>query len=176
MKRRILDTNVIINAHAVNSPQTSEACIRLCQHLLFQCTADQFQIVIDVGPHGSDILREYQSNLHYYGGSYGEIFVQWLINNLPDEKHVFQVPLTRNHEDEYEEFPRDSDLAKFDPSDRKFIALGAAHYMYEEETAPIVQSADYKWQAFVVAFARYHVEIEFLCDMRDGEDNGKEQP
>lgn len=168
MNRRILDTNVIVNAHATKSPQTSESCISQCQHLLVRCMADHFQIVIDVGKHGSDVLREYQNNLPYYGGSYGELFIRWLLNNITDKKHVFEVPLTRQDaDDEYEEFPDDPDLVDFDPRDRKFVALGVAHYMYEDEIAPIVQSADYKWRDFVVAFRKHYVHVDFLCDEKN---------
>jgi hypothetical protein len=169
MTRKILDTNVIIQADGSQSPQTAAQCIELCRRLLFQCTTDNFQIVIDAGPHGSDILAEYQNKLSYYGGSYGEMFVRWLLNNLGDEKHVFQVPLTRTEEDTYQEFPDDPDLRKFDPRDRKWIAAGAAHYLYEGKIAPIVQSADVKWRAFVATFAKYHVQVDFLCESADSD-------
>lgn len=165
MTRKILDTNVIIHAHETKSPQTSDVCKELCIHLLFRCMAEDFQIVIDTGKHGSDVLREYQNNLRYYGGSYGELFLRWLINNITDEKHVFEVPLVQGlHEDEYEEFPKDSGLDDFDPRDRKFVALAVAHYLYEEQIAPIVQSADTKWNKFTPVFSKYHVEIDFICE------------
>ncbi len=166
MKRKILDTNVIINASGNKSPQTKEACVEICLKLLFQFMAGYsgLKIVIDTGSHGSDILEEYQKQFKYYEGTYGAIFIQWLLNNIMNDQYVIQIPITRIDEDAYEEFPKDTELKKFDPRDRKFIAVAIAHYQYEDQTAPIVQSADMKWKDFMSAFAKHNVEIEFICD------------
>lgn len=162
MKRKILDTNVLIHADGNRSPQTPAACIEKCRFLLFTCITSSFQIVIDVGAHGSDVLAEYRANLS--DGGYMDVFMRWLLNHLADERYVLNIPLTRRDTNDYEEFPNDPALNKFDPKDRKWIALAVAHYQYEDETAPVAQSADMKWREFVEAFSRHHVEIEFLCD------------
>lgn len=164
MKRKILDTNVIINASGDKSPQTEEACSEQCRLLLFQCTTGNCQIVIDNGEHGSHILTEYRKQFEYYEGTYGEMFVRWILSNIMNEQYVIQVPITPLSEDEYQEFPKDRDLKDFDPRDRKFIAVAVAHYQYEDKIVPIVQSADMKWKIFVSAFAKHNVEIEFICD------------
>ena len=167
MKPKILDTNVIINASGNKSPQTKEMCIKTCLELLFQFMAGYsgLKIVIDTGSHGSDILEEYQKQFKYYEGTYGAIFIQWLLNNIMNDQYVIQIPIARIDENEYEEFPKDRDLKGFDPSDRKFIAVAVAYYQYEDQIVPIVQSAEMeKWKEFVSAFAEHNVEIEFICD------------
>lgn len=166
MKRKILDTNVIISAigDSDKSPQITVTCIEQCRLLLFQCTTGNLQIVIDSGEHGSHILDEYRQQFRYYEGTYGEMFVRWILNNIMNEQYIMQIPITYLGNDEYQEFPEDHDLHGFDPRDRKFIALAVAHHQYEAQIAPIVQSADMKWKNFVSTFAQYHVEIEFICD------------
>jgi hypothetical protein len=56
-------------------------------------------------------------------------------------------------------FPDDPDLAQFDPSDRKFVAVAAAH----PERPPILQAADSKWLAWEKPLRRHDITVEFLC-------------
>lgn len=173
MKRKILDTNVIISASGDRSSQITEACIDRCRLLLFECTTGNLQIVIDCGEHGSHILHEYRQQFRYYEGTYGKMFVRWILHNTMNEQYIIQIPITYLDGDEYREFPKDRDLEGFDPKDRKFIAVAIAHYQYEDQIAPIVQSADMKWSKFVSAFAKHHVEVEFICPSTNLENSFK---
>jgi hypothetical protein len=47
----------------------------------------------------------------------------------------------------------------YDPSDRKFLAVAAAH----KERPPILQALDSKWWGWQAALATIGVKIHFLC-------------
>lgn len=49
---------------------------------------------------------------------------------------------------EYDEFPRDEQLTKFDRADHKWVAVALAHNRAYGETAPIAQAVDPKWRDF----------------------------
>ncbi len=57
------------------------------------------------------------------------------------------------------EFPTDLRLAKFDPSDRKFVATILA----SGEQAPIINAADTDWWDFRDALSDHGITVEFLC-------------
>ncbi|MGV2437291.1 MAG UNVERIFIED_CONTAM: PIN domain-containing protein [Anaerolineae bacterium] len=162
--RYILDTNVIVNAQGDRSPQTATACIEKCQYLLYRCLAGEFNLVLDVGQHGSDVLAEYQQQFHHYQGGYGEVFIRWLLNQL-GQPQIIEIPITKTDQHTYEEFPHeDARLRTFDPSDRKWIALAVAHFQYFDASAPIMQSADLKWKDYQIAFLAHHVDVQFMCE------------
>jgi hypothetical protein len=56
-------------------------------------------------------------------------------------------------------FPPDEALAKFDPSDRKFVAVSCAH----EQRPPILQATDSKWWGLREALVACGVTVHFLC-------------
>ena len=56
-------------------------------------------------------------------------------------------------------FPDDARLAKFDPSDRKFVAVAAAH----PQKPPILQATDSKWLNWEKPLRRHGITVEFLC-------------
>ena len=72
------------------------------------------------------------------------------------------VPITPvdGSENEFEEFPDDPALNDFDPDDRKFIAVAAAH----PERPPILQAVDSQWWDFRNALSRNGVIVEFICE------------
>jgi hypothetical protein len=64
-----------------------------------------------------------------------------------------------DREDDFVEFPQTSGVERFDPADRKFVAVSCAH----AERPPILQAVDSKWWGWRGALARAGVTVEFLC-------------
>jgi hypothetical protein len=107
------------------------------------------------------ILREYRSGL----GSGrepgpGHAFVRWVLTNEWSQK-VTRVPLTpRTVEGEdYEELPPPPEGVRYDPSDRKFLAVAAAH----REKPPVLQALDSKWWGWRQHLEAAGVKVRFLC-------------
>jgi hypothetical protein len=66
----------------------------------------------------------------------------------------------RSDDDEdFEELPSPEGVV-YDRSDRKFLAVAAAH----REHPPILQAFDSKWWGWQAALARIGVTIHFLCE------------
>ncbi len=62
-------------------------------------------------------------------------------------------------DEDFEELPL-PDGIEYDRSDRKFLAVAAAH----AEHPPILQSFDSKWWGWRDALAKIGVTIRFLCE------------
>jgi hypothetical protein len=77
-------------------------------------------------------------------------------------------PRQTNTTNTFEEFPNDPDLAAFDPSDQKWIALAFAGHLTYKEIIPIIQAVDVeKWRGFVTTLRNYNIEIDFICETPD---------
>lgn len=165
---RVFDTNVLRGANLDDqSDQLTLACKISCINALIGALAGDNVVVLDgSAEHGSEILDEYRRNIAYQGGGAGNRFLRWLLNKFADDLVCRLVPITPLPGRSYEEFPTRSDLATFDPSDRKWVAVAISHFRYFDVPAPIFQAADHKWRAFVSACAEENVIIDFLCDAR----------
>ncbi|MEM8810208.1 MAG: hypothetical protein AAGF01_29660 [Cyanobacteria bacterium P01_G01_bin.38] len=75
-----------------------------------------------------------------------------------NQKHCDRTPITTHPTRSFEEFPEDTQLDKFDLSDRKFVALSRTH----SAKPPILNAVDSDWQEFESILAKY-VHIQFLC-------------
>jgi hypothetical protein len=71
---------------------------------------------------------------------------------------VETIPLATNGGD-YTTFPEHEDLDKFDPADKKFVALANAH----PRKPPILQATDSKWWGWKDALSACGITVEFLC-------------
>lgn len=165
--RRILDTNILINANGGQSPQTSADCRETCIKLLVSVMAGDYQIVIDGGksPEGSEILSEYRNKLKAHGSGLGEMFLRWLLMNW-QSVYVALLPITPipDQMDAYEEFPDDKRLKAFDPRDRKWVAVARSSAIYDEITPELMQASDMKWKAYQAVLREHGVSIIFVCD------------
>ena len=72
--------------------------------------------------------------------------------------HAVYRHLNEVNENIYEHYPDNDELMKFDPPDRKFIALS---YGYPE-AVPIVEAADSKWWGIADILAQYDIEVIFI--------------
>jgi hypothetical protein len=152
-----VDTNVLITANGRDTPQASLVCIQNCRRKLRAIENHESILVLDNGFH---IIKEYRHKVSDKGQpGLGDKFLKWVLTNLMNPRCCQQVPITPLPENTFKEFPGDPALAKFDPSDRKFVAVCLAH----RDRPPICNAVDSDWQHFQQALERFGVRIEFLC-------------
>lgn len=151
----IVDTNVPIIA---NGHHGNPICVQQCVERL-EGIVENGRVLIDIH---FCILREYQRNLL---GSrqlgVGDTFLKWLFVNQANVYFCTQVPITPigGSCNDIEEFPVDPDLLKFDPSDRKFVAVALA----SGENPSILNCSDPGWRDFDDALLRNGVTVDQIC-------------
>lgn len=108
------------------------------------------------------IIKEYQDNLGKKGqAGPGTAFFKWLLTHEWNPKRITRVPLTPKPDDpeDFEELPQPEEGVRYDCSDRKFLAVAAAH----GDLPPILQSFDSKWWGWQESLQACGVTIHFLC-------------
>lgn len=150
----VVDTNVPVVANG--GEDADPECVRACVRALVEVTRRGHVLVDD----GLEIVREYRTNLRAKGQpGVGDAFFKWLWDNLWVKQICTHVRITTHSKRGYREFPIHEGLAAFDPSDRKFVAVAAAH----PDHPPILQAVDSKWWGCRHAFAECGINVEFLC-------------
>lgn len=151
-----IDTNVPMTANG-EAEQASLDCIQQCMDRLTNIRGRQLILLDNLGL----ILAEYRTNLSPRGEpGVGDAFFKWVWDNQANPTMCQQVALTRlNGEDDFEEFPKDPKLARFDRSDRKFVAV----VLSSGEPAPIINATDTDWWIHRRALEAHGIKIEFLC-------------
>lgn len=154
----VVDTNVIVVADERHE-QATDACTARCQARLYEIMQSGCVVVDD----GYLILGEYGKQ--FTDGArqptVGSVFYKWLLQRQGVASCCQRVPLTAGQgEHTFAEYPDLPALADFDPPDRKFIAVAAAH----PERPAIVQALDSKWWGLREAFEQAGLTIEFLCE------------
>lgn len=155
----IVDTNVpkVANGRE-ESPQASPDCVNICRSRIEGIIRGEEKLVLD---DEWIILSEYTNNLRSSGEpGAGDRFLKWALANKDTQCDLVQITSVDGLENEFAEFPDDSELAGFDPDDRKFIAVACAH----EDKPPILQAVDRGWSEFHDALQRNGVTVEFLCE------------
>lgn len=157
MSAVVVDTNVAIVANGNANHINDEACIDACIEALAKIF-DGTRVVID---DGYRIIDEYIRNLCLSGQpGIGDKFLQWVHERQACTEYVEQVHITpRNREDDFEEFPDDSDLQGFDYNDRKFVAVA----LTSQFSPTILNASDTDWYNYHEALRRCGCKIEFLC-------------
>lgn len=107
------------------------------------------------------IVREYQNNVSRGQPRAGSVFIKWAVRNHFNPSVCTRVKITPkvSNSEDYEEFPGDLALATFDPADRKFVAVAAAH----PGKPQILQASDSKWWGAKDALAAAGLKVTFLC-------------
>lgn len=161
----VVDTNVILVANRQHE-DVSEACVVSCAKRLQEIMTSG-RVAIDAG---YQVLKEYQQKTQpQVGKRPGDAFVKWLLRNNANPLRCDQVMLVEHPERVFESFPEDPRLANFDPPDRKFVAVAAAHVRKPH----ISQAADSKWLGWAPALRECGITVEFLCpkDIQTFDDN-----
>jgi len=155
----IVDTNVPMVANR-KTTQASTKCVQSCIATLEEIYQQRTLVLDD----GWRVLREYMHNLCSEGQpGAGDAFLKWVLTNRNNPRHCEQISLTPKPDAEDGndlcEFPDDKNLAHFDRSDRKFVALALAHPAHP----PVYNAVDSDWWLFHQALEVHGVCIEFLC-------------
>ena len=152
--RRVVDTNVAVTA---NGDATNQ-CVTACGRALL-AVANGGHLFVDAA---GDIVAEYRKNLAAHGDPRaGNAFFKWLLTNEWNPQKVTRVAITKKADDKdsFNELPDPPEGVRYDPSDRKFLAVSAAH----PEHPPVLQALDSKWWGWKDALQQSGVIIHFLC-------------
>ena len=123
--RCVVDTNVPVTANGRNEAASPE-CVLACVRALQTITTRGHLFVDD----RRRIIEEYQKNLSPYADPRaGNVFLKWLLTNEWNQTRVTHVALTPKADDpdDFAELPQPPPGVYYDPSDRKFLAVAAAH-------------------------------------------------
>lgn len=156
--RCVIDTNVTTTANGAN-PGAPLSCAVASARALQAVMTDGHVFIDD----GGRIVTEYRQNLSSRGQpGPGDAFLKWLLTHEWAGEKVTRVAITPTpHDDEdFEELPSPPRGVLYDRSDRKFLAVAAAH----ADRPPILQSFDSKWWGWQAALAKAGVTIHFLCE------------
>ncbi len=160
-KKCIVDTNVPVTANKANDPAKIDDDLVACVENYVSAidhVIKKGKLVIDSG---DEIYDEYRKNLCLSSQKgIGNAFMKWVHDNrwrLPDTD---RVTITKNGES-YDEFPIHIELANFDKSDRKFIAVANAH----PAKPPILQATDSKWLGWNDALVEVGITVQFICPL-----------
>jgi hypothetical protein len=155
----IVDTNVAISANLATKPDPAsnipDSCVSECVRQIQNITKNGGLVIDDMG----EIFNEYISNLSLSGqGGVGNTFAKWVNDHQWNPSKVDRVIITKNGYS-YDEFPDREDLANFDNTDRKFIAVSNAH----PKKPPVLQATDSKWWGWKDALVEVGITVNFLC-------------
>ncbi len=155
--RCVVDTNVATTANGANEGAPASCVLTSARAL--RAVMAQGHVFID---DGGRIVDEYRANLRAKGQpGPGDAFLRWLLTHEWGGERVTRVRITEKpaDPDDFEELPAPNDDVAYDPSDRKFLAVAAAH----PEKPPILQSFDSKWWGWQRELAKIGVTIHFVC-------------
>jgi hypothetical protein len=151
-----VDTNVPIVANGraddTGGGLPSAHC-RLAAIDFLESILEDGRILLDLA---GEIQAEYGRHLRPAGQpGVGDRFYQSVLHSAP--QRVERMALPKRVDGSFADYPRDAELASFDLSDRKFVALS------RRAKAPVVVATDSDWVESRAALTRYGVKIVFLC-------------
>lgn len=152
----VVDTNVLLVAEGLSSYTLK--CRASCGNALRDIRLNQI-VVLDGG---REILTEYRKKLEGKKGQrgLGYEFWKWLVNTRLSHARCETVNLTVHPVRGYEQFPDHHDLTGFDLSDRKFVAVAAAHL----KKPKIVQAGDSKWWGWKNSLSECGIQLNLPCE------------
>ena len=155
----IVDTNVPIKANRIDTPQAELDCVLTCIDTLEAIREQNICLLDSEGL----ILEEYlKQKPHGIPRGPGDSFIVWAIDNQwnPDHCRIVEIHPIEDERRQFEEFPDDLELEKFDLSDRKFVAVVRA----SGDSPEIVNAADGDWKEFRIPLSRHGVFVRELCE------------
>lgn len=151
----VVDTNVILVANGQHEA-VSPCCVAACAGVLREITTAG-RIALD---DAFEILLEYQRKSQPRKGKRpGDAFVKWVLRNRTNRTRCDEVAIPADARRGYRHFPEEPRLEAFDPSDRKFVAVSAAH----PDRPEILQATDSKWGDWAPALEDHGIRVRFLC-------------
>jgi len=158
----IMDTNVAKVADFDDSPQASLECQKRCYQFVEDIVINKkIRLILDTR---WAVMGEYRNVIKKKGGI-GEQLIRLLASTIGSEEYSLLLPITSQN-GTFTEFPEDSRLVSFDPSDRKWIALVRVYTQKypDQPSPPIKQATDDKWHAFEAFFKDYGIVIDWICE------------
>jgi hypothetical protein len=163
LNARVVDTNVAIVANE-KCEQAEPECVIACINALRSLVQNE-RVVLD---DKLLIFNEYKGYFSFKGQpGVGDYFFKWVWENQANKERCEIVTITPrgSSQTDFEEFPDDPDLAGFDQSDRKFVAVALA-----SQSSPIIfEAVDSDFWSFRIVLQRNGVRIGFLCPDQFGE-------
>lgn len=158
MNKYIIDANVVLLSGAAvnNIPKDQVICARKCIKFMKKFMENsKSSLVLDAE---GRILKEYR-NAYLLGGSpnMAAMFCIWAHQHMPKNAEDF-VSMVEVAENEFQSYPDSEKLKKFDPPDRKYIALAYNH----KEKPPIVEASDSKWWGIKEALEENGLRVDFI--------------
>lgn len=146
----VVDTNVPL---VLRFPDEHPPALRdACEELLESIMTSGREVATDLG---GEIVAEYFAQLSHSGGpTLGDAFAKWVHERCWTWGQAAMPDIQPRGEYDYGVL--DGDDQDFDPSDRKFIAVG------KMASAPVHQATDTKWLDWAAALARHGVEVLFV--------------
>ena len=157
-KQCVVDTNVPMTANGANL-DASLQCVAASAKAL-QTLMTSGHIFIDGG---GRIVAEYRHNLSAKGQpGPGDAFLKWVLTHEWGGQWVTRVPIIpkEGDDEDFKELPSPPKGVRYDPSDRKFLAVSAAHPKHP----PILQALDSKWWGWRDALAQAGISVHFVCE------------
>lgn len=152
----VVDTNVPVVANGGSrARKIDRSACKQCQLKAIEFLEELVKggrIILDLG---GEIQAEYLRYLNPKGQpGVGDRFLLVVLNSAP--KRVQRIELCKTN-GEFDDFPQDSKLANFDPSDRKFVAAA------RQAKALVANAIDSDWLDHRDALSRNGVKVKFLC-------------
>ena len=158
MNKSIIDANVVLlsGTPIKDIPTDQLLCAKMCLEFIKKTMDDpDSSIVLDAE---GRILREYRgANGLGTSPNLATVFCIWVHQHMPKEAKDF-LPLKEISENTFEIYPDSEVLKKFDPPDRKYIALAYCH----EEHPPIIEASDSKWWGIREELNANGITVQFL--------------
>ena len=152
----VVDTNVPLIANHL----PTSGCPLRCAAVLKAFFEGSAALVLD---EDWRIIKEYKNKLRTEQPGVGNEFLKWVLTNHANPARCEKVKITpcgsASAGEDYEEFPRDTSLAHFDPSDRKFVAVAACH----RDRPTILQATDSKWLGWYKPLRTAGIRVRFIC-------------
>lgn len=158
MNKYIIDANVILLAgtSVKDVPREQLICAKKCLEFVKKFMEHpEASLVLDAE---GRILREYRRAYTLSNSpNMATVFSIWVHQHMPKNAEDF-VSLKEIREHEFENYPESEKLKKFDPPDRKYIALAYNH----KERPPIVEASDSKWWGIREDLENNGIKILFI--------------
>ncbi len=163
----IIDANVPLTAAGRN--QGSENCVESCSNLLQSTFAGEIIVVVDDEGHA---LAEYRNiGKPQRHNDIAERFLVYVYDYQYNSERFQRVRLRTDKQGRFVDYPdvneewtsQDPRCKRFDPDDKKWVALAVAYRRETGEDAPIVNAADRCWLAFESRLESAGVKLEILC-------------
>ncbi|MDE2948238.1 MAG: hypothetical protein OXT05_14165 [Chloroflexota bacterium] len=168
MAHRIIDTNVPLTAAGMNT-EASDGCKLSCEQVISRILKGEVTVVID---EDDEAILEYRQNMYPdLRGTRAGQFLFYLLTNMQRPSRIRKVRLQKNERGQYLAYPdseeawttNDPRCERFDPDDKKWVALAARFKKDTGTDAPIVNAADRCWLAFEYHLESAGVKLESLC-------------